>query len=112
VGGTLKLPSMRRLISISKPDIVFLQETLVSEEKARKFMCSICPNWMICVVSSVGKSGGLLVAWNPNIFELQAFLSAGGILLTGTHIPDKKRSVSLMLMGRAWAKDSSGIIEC
>jgi hypothetical protein len=54
-------------------------------------MYSIFPNWMISVVSSVGKSGGLLVAWNPNIFELQPFLSVGGILLTGIHIPDKKR---------------------
>jgi hypothetical protein len=31
------------------------------------------------------------VAWNPNIFELQPFLSVGGILLTGIHIPDKRR---------------------
>jgi hypothetical protein len=54
-------------------------------------MYSICPSWMISVVSFVGKSGRLLVAWNPNIFELHPFLSVGGILLTGIHIPDKRR---------------------
>jgi hypothetical protein len=53
-------------------------------------MCSIFPDWMTTVVSSVGTSGGLLVAWNPNIFELQSFLSLGGILLTGIHLPDKR----------------------
>jgi exonuclease III len=59
VGGTLKLPSLRRLLTNTKPDIIFFQETLVPEEKARKFLYSICPSWMISVVSSVGKSGGL-----------------------------------------------------
>jgi hypothetical protein len=54
-------------------------------------MCSIYPNWMISVVISVGTSGGLLVAWNPNIVELRSFLSVGGILLTGIHILDKRK---------------------
>jgi exonuclease III len=43
VGGPLKFPSMRRLIDTTKPDLIFLQETLVDEEKARKFMFSLCP---------------------------------------------------------------------
>jgi hypothetical protein len=90
VGGLLKLPTIRRLFSNNKPDIIFFQETLVSAEKARKFMCSIFPDWMTTVVSSVGTYGGLLVSWNPNIFDLQPFLSLGGILLTGIHLPDKR----------------------
>jgi exonuclease III len=40
VGGSLKFPSLRRLLSNTKPDIIFFQETLVPEEKARKFMYS------------------------------------------------------------------------
>jgi len=68
VGGTLKLPTIHRLFSNIKPNIIFFQETLVSKEKARKFTYSIYPNWMITVVSSIGTSGGLLVAWNPKIF--------------------------------------------
>jgi exonuclease III len=68
VGGPLKLPSMHRILSKTKPDIIFLQETLVAEEKARKFMNILCPNWVICAVSSIGKSCGLLVAWNPIFF--------------------------------------------
>jgi endonuclease/exonuclease/phosphatase family metal-dependent hydrolase len=99
VGGPLKFPSMRRLLSSTKPDIIFLQETLVDEEKARKFLFSLCPTWMYSAVSSVGKSGGLLVAWNPNIVELQPYLCAGGILLTGIHIPDKRRICLINVYG-------------
>jgi len=74
---------MRRLLSKTNPDIIFLQETLVAEDKARHFMNVLCPKWMICAASSVGKSGGLLVSWDPNIFYLMPFLSCGGILLIG-----------------------------
>jgi exonuclease III len=99
VGGPLKLSSMRRLLSTTKPDIVFLQETLVDEEKSRMFMYSLCPTWMYSAVSSVGRSGGLLAAWNPNIVDLQPYLCAGGILLTGVHIPDKRRISMINVYG-------------
>jgi exonuclease III len=65
VGGPLKTTSLRRLLSKTLPDIIFLQETLVVEEKAGLFMYSLRPEWLICDVSSVGKSGGLLVTWDP-----------------------------------------------
>jgi len=38
VGGTLKTASLRRLLSRTLPDIIFLQETLVAEKRARLFM--------------------------------------------------------------------------
>jgi hypothetical protein len=91
VGGPHKMPSLRRLLDINKLDIIFLQETLVDEEKARKFIFSLCPSWMVCSLSSVGKSGGLLVAWNPYIFDLEEFMCVGGILLTGYHLPNNKK---------------------
>jgi hypothetical protein len=91
VGGPLKLPNMRRLISSTKPDLIFLQETLVDEEKARNFLIALCPSWKLSTVSSKGKSGGLLVAWNPYLLDLQPFLCVGGILLAGVHIPDNRR---------------------
>jgi hypothetical protein len=63
----------------------------VDEEKARHFLSSLCPSWMISTVSSVGNSGGLLAAWNPIVFDLQSYLCVGGILLTGVYLPDKSR---------------------
>jgi exonuclease III len=68
VRGPLKILSMCKIISKTKTDIIFLQETLVAKEKARKLMNILCPNWVICVVSSIGKLGVLLVAWNPICF--------------------------------------------
>jgi len=51
VGGPLKSPSMHRLLNRTNPDIVFLQETLVDEKKARSFMNSLRPASLACVVS-------------------------------------------------------------
>jgi len=62
VGGPLKLASMRRLLTKTLPNVIFLQETLVDAEKARNFMYFLRPEWMIYVVSSAGKSGGILVS--------------------------------------------------
>jgi hypothetical protein len=99
VGGPLKFPSMRRLLHNTKPCIIFLQETLVAEEKARIFMNSLCPTWMNNVVSSVGKSCGILVAWDPNVFDLKPYMCVGGILLTGSYIPDKRKLCLLNVYG-------------
>jgi exonuclease III len=61
VGGTLKTASLRRLLDRTLPDIIFLQETLVDEKRARIFINSLRPSWFVCAVNSVGKYGGLLV---------------------------------------------------
>jgi hypothetical protein len=94
-GGTQKLASVRRVLDKIRPDLVCFQETLVQSEKARMFMSLIQPYWFCCAVSSVGTSGGLLVAWDPIVFYLNAFLTCGGILLTG-HIIASKRVLSIL----------------
>ena len=91
VGGTLKLASMCRLLNYIKPDIIFLQETLVDDEKARKNLLPLHPTWMFSDMSSVEKFDGLLVAWNLNTLELLPFHCVGGILLTCVHLPEKRR---------------------
>jgi hypothetical protein len=74
----------------TRPDLVCIQETLVHFEKARRFMSSIQPFWYCCAVSSIGNLGGLLVAWEPFVYELNASLTCGGILLTGHNIASKR----------------------
>jgi hypothetical protein len=54
---------------------------------------------MICVVNSLGKSGGLLVSWDPKVFDLMPFLSCGGILLSGYCLSDKRRITFLNVYG-------------
>jgi len=83
VGGTLKMASVRRLLDNAHPDIVFLQETLVDAQRARDFLHYLRPTWASCAVNFVGTSGGLLVSWDPSIYDLTPFLTIGGILLSG-----------------------------
>jgi hypothetical protein len=56
VGGSLKITSLCRLLLRTLPDIVFLQETLVDEKKARHFMVSLRLTWLMCAISPVGMS--------------------------------------------------------
>jgi hypothetical protein len=115
VGGALKNASLRRLIDKTLPSIIFLQETLVDEQRARAFFSSIRPQWFVSVVSSVGRSGGLLVAWDPVKFELEPFLCCGGILMTGTHCANKRHVNLLNVYGPCtdriafWTKVSASL---
>jgi exonuclease III len=81
-GGTLKSASFRRVLDKTQPDIVFLQETLVSAHKSRSFMHAFRLHWVCCAVNSFGTSGGLLASWDPGIYNLVPFLTVGGLLLT------------------------------
>jgi len=65
IGGSLKVASVRRLLDRIRPNIVFLQETLTDEKKARDFVFKLHPSWAASAVNSLGTSGGLLVAWDP-----------------------------------------------
>ena len=89
VGGTLKQASMRRILRKFKSDVIFLQETLVDEEKAHLFMLKFVPNWCSCAVISMGNSGGLLATWDPNKFLLVPSLCSGGIILKGISLENK-----------------------
>ena len=95
IGGTLKLASVRRVLDKTRPEIVLFQETMVLVEKACDFMFKIRPNWICCVISSNGSSGGLMVSWDPNFFYLTPSLTCGGIFLSGFYIATR-RQVNIM----------------
>jgi exonuclease III len=99
IGGTLKVASMHRLLERTRPDIVFLQETLSREQKARYFLHHLHPSWVSTAVNSTGNFGGLLVSWDPNIYDLVSFLTIGGILLTGRCINTQKEFALLNVYG-------------
>jgi exonuclease III len=98
-GGTLKLASVRSVLEKTRPEIVLFQETLVHADKARAFMHSLRPNWFSCVVNSVGNSGGLMVSWDPNFFDLVLFLTCGGILLSGICLATRRQFSILNVYG-------------
>jgi endonuclease/exonuclease/phosphatase family metal-dependent hydrolase len=99
IGGTLKAASFRRLLERSKPDIIFLQETLSADQKSRDFVHQFRTSWVTAAVNSIGNSGGLLVAWDPSLFDLRPFLSSGGILLLGRCLATNQEVALLNIYG-------------
>jgi hypothetical protein len=99
VGGPQKIASVRRLLNNTLPDIILVQETLVDEVRARSFLSTLRPDWYTATVSSVGKSGGLLVSWDPSKLDLKSYICCGGLLLTGTSFELKKQISFLNVYG-------------
>jgi hypothetical protein len=99
IGGTLKAASFRRLLERSKPDIIFLQETLTDAQSSRDFVFRFRPAWYTVAVSSIGSSGGLLVAWDPNLFDLRPSLTTGGILCLGSCLATSREIAFLNIYG-------------
>jgi hypothetical protein len=81
IGGSLKAVAFRRVLDRVRPDIIFLQETLVDDFKARNFVQAFRPSWVSSAVSSFGTSGGLLVSWDPDYFLSFAFFILWGYFL-------------------------------
>jgi hypothetical protein len=99
IGGPLKVASFRRLLENTKPDLIFLQETLVSDLLSRDFLHRFRPTWISAAASSLGNSGGLLVAWNPDLLSLNSFMTKGGILLSGRYLPTGQEMAFLNVYG-------------
>jgi hypothetical protein len=53
----------------------------VDEFRARSFINRLKPDWHSTAVSSAGRSGGLLVAWDPEKIDLRPYICCGGLLL-------------------------------
>jgi hypothetical protein len=58
-------------------------------------MNKFCPKWVSCAVSFVGASGGLLISWDPYLYNMVPYLTCGEILLTGFVI-STKREINLL----------------
>jgi exonuclease III len=82
-GGPTKIASLKLLLKQVNPDIVFLQETLVDGEKAKRLFLQCLPMWNVVALDPSGRSGGLLSGWNPTYAELCAFGTSAGIYLEG-----------------------------
>jgi len=99
IRGTLKAASFRRLLAGTLTNLIFLQETLSEEQKARDFVHRFRPSWFFSAVNSSGNSGGLLVAWDPFVYDLTPFLTAGGILLIGRQLNSNQEVAFLNVYG-------------
>ena len=62
LGSSPKLKSLRRMIDIKKPAIIFIQETMMEGEKGKEVLEPWLKGWIFGHISSEGHSGGLLTA--------------------------------------------------
>jgi exonuclease III len=72
VGGAPKSATLRRLLASIRPNILFLQETMVEGVKARALVIKHLPGWYCCASDSVGQ-WGICVAWNLAKMVLKPF---------------------------------------
>ena len=66
-----------------KPDVIFIQETMVSGVKASNFFLGIKKDWVVVFVDVVGLPWCLLAVWDPRKIKLKAFSISAGILFSG-----------------------------
>ena len=83
LGGNPKFLALKRLFNSMCPDILCVQETMASADRACAYFQRMFPGWKVVAIGAVGLSGGVLCAWNPRVCDLKAFSSSAGILLKG-----------------------------
>jgi len=83
LGGGSKFTSLKRLFSVIKSDMVFIQETMSEAKKSCSYFLKLFHGWEVCAIDAVGNSGGLFSICNMRICDMLAFSSTVGILLDG-----------------------------
>ena len=71
------------MIICVKPNMLLIQETMVTRGHAREIFSKVLCSWDKCTIDVEGQSRGLLSAWNPKKANFDAFHSVAGILLEG-----------------------------
>jgi exonuclease III len=74
-----KKSSLKRLVSVNSPDIIFLQETLGVSEVVVKSLEALLPGWSFVAVDAKGRSRGLATGWRLKAADVIAF----GALIRG-----------------------------
>lgn len=102
-GGVPKRTAFRRLVDVINPNVIFLQETMVSSLQACDMFLKMFPSWHCCGSDALGISGGLLSTWNPLKAHFSSFKVEAGILLEG-RLLDLDRSVRLLNVYSPYSK--------
>jgi len=82
-GSPTKLASLKILFTKIKPNVVFLQETLVSSEKEKSLFLKCLPHWAVAAVDSIGRFGGLLTGWNLDVVDFKSSGISARIFIEG-----------------------------
>lgn len=84
LAGASKRRALRSFLNDSGTQVLLLQETMISAVDAISFFLQIRPHWRVAATDSVGMSGGLLSAWNPEYGDFSAFHTVAGLLIKGS----------------------------
>ena len=66
-----------------KTCVILLQETMTNAGSACEYFLKLKPAWRVSSWYSNGLSGGTLVAWNPQVTDLKAFITTASIMVEG-----------------------------
>ena len=83
LGSAWKIIVLWHFIDINHPSNILLQEEMMIGNKIRPILLRICLGWRVCLVDSLGLSGGLTDFWDPKVMHFFDYKSFGGILLLG-----------------------------
>lgn len=67
-----KRAALKHLLSYVNPQVVLLQETMLSSVSTVNFFLKLKPGWLATDVDTIGLSGGTLLTWNPCMANLRA----------------------------------------
>lgn len=82
VGGRSKKLSMKRLFTYVRPDVIFIQETIVIGIKLDPFFSQFLRGWEMVTVDANGCSSGLITTWNPKFVRFSPYNTSIDILIS------------------------------
>jgi len=80
LASTPKKLALKRLFEVENPDIIFLQETLGSEEDCIRALASVGTKWKFIASDVMGRSEGLALGYNPISIRLESSWGGQGFL--------------------------------
>lgn len=82
LGDASKKLSLKHLISLVYPFIIFIQESMCAKDKYFEYFLSIYPRWNVMATDSCCLLGGMVALWDPKWVNLKAYKFFAGILLS------------------------------
>ena len=94
--STQKKLSLKRMLSVQKPDVFLLQETLGKELEVTNLFSSITNNFTFLSQSAKGLSGGMAIGWNQSTTRYTN--SWGALFGMGIQISWEEENLSLKIL--------------
>lgn len=78
--STPKKLALKRIFEVESPDIILLQETLGPAESITHALSSLSARWNFLASDALGRSGGLVIGYNPKSIKLDSSWGGHGFM--------------------------------